>query len=72
MFFVNSAATVVHYFIVLTPEGQQIIKMMDLVHTLTPYTIIKQTVRMGNVQSMLNGIVKIMLAKVGDKNLIQT
>lgn len=61
-----------HYFTVLTPEGQNIIKQMDLVGTLTPYTIIKQTVRMGNVQSMLNGIVKIMLAKVGDKNLVQT
>lgn len=46
--------------------------MLDLVDTLTPYTIIKQTVRVGNVQSMLNGIVKIMLAKMGDKNLIQT
>lgn len=61
-----------HYFTVLTPEGQNIIKMLDLVDTLTPYTIIKQTVRVGNVQSMLNGIVKIMLAKMGDKNLIQT
>lgn len=62
----------VHYFLVLNPEGQNIVKMLDLVDTLTPYTIIKQTVRMGNVQSMLNGIVKIILAKVNDKNLVQT
>lgn len=62
----------VHYFTVLTPEGQNLIKMQDLVGTLTPYTIIKQTVRMGNVQSMLNGIVKIMLAQVGGKSLVQT
>lgn len=62
----------VHYFTVLTPEGQNLIKMLDLVVTLTPYTIIKQTVRMGNVQSMLNGIVKILLAQVGGKSLVQT
>lgn len=61
-----------HYFTVLTPEGQNLIKMQDLVGTLTPYTIIKQTVRVGNVQSMLNGIVKIMLAQVGGKTLVQT
>lgn len=69
---IDSASTVIHYFTVLTPEGQNIIKMMDVVDTLTPYTIIKQTVRLGNVQSMLNGIMKITLAKVNDKNLIQT
>lgn len=62
----------VHYFVVLTPEGQNLIKILDLVDTLTPYTIIKQTVRMGNVQSMVNGLVKIILAKVNDKNLVQT
>lgn len=61
-----------HYLLVVTPEGQNLVKMMDTIDTLTPYSIIKSTVRVGNVQSMLNGIMKILLAKVGDKNLIQT
>lgn len=61
-----------HYALVVVPEGQNLVKMMDTIDTLTPYSIIKSTLRVGNVQSMLNGIMKILLAKVGDKNLIQT
>lgn len=61
-----------HYSLVITPEGQNLVKMMDIVHTLTPYTILKQTLRMANIQSILDATVKIMLAKVNDKNLVQT
>lgn len=61
-----------HYMLVVVPEGQNLVKMLETMDTLTPYSIIKQTVRVGNVQYMLNGVVKILLAKVGDKNLIQT
>lgn len=61
-----------HYALVVVPDGQNLVKMMDTIDTLTPYSIIKQTVRVGNVESMLKGLVKILLAKVGDKNLIQT
>lgn len=68
----NSGATLMHYALVLFPEGQNLVNMADVIDTLTPYAIIKQTVRVGNVQSMLNGILKILLAKVSDKNLVQT
>lgn len=61
-----------HYAMVMVPEGQNLVKMMETMDALTPYSIIKQTVRLGNVQSMLNGFVKILLAKMGDKNLVQT
>lgn len=61
-----------HYTYVLQPEGKQLLKMMDTMDTLMPYTIIKQTLRMGNTQTILNGMIKIALAKVGDKTLVQT
>lgn len=61
-----------HYSLVIVPDGQNLVKMADTIDTLTPYTILKQTVRMGNVEGMLKGLMKVMLAKVGDKNLIQT
>lgn len=54
------------------PDGQALLHMMDMMHTLTPYTVIKTTVRMGNVASMLNGMTKILLTKVNGKNLLQT
>lgn len=61
-----------HFSLVVVPDGQNLVKMADTLDTLMPYTIIKQTVRVGNVESMLKGLMKVLLAKVGDKNLIQT
>jgi hypothetical protein len=65
-------ATVYHHFIIVLPDGQALLHMMDMIRMLTPYTMIKTTVRVGNVASMLNGMTKIMLTKVNGKNLQQT
>ncbi|KAH8901469.1 hypothetical protein GQ53DRAFT_611250, partial [Thozetella sp. PMI_491] len=66
------AATIMHHFFVVMIDGQTFLQMIDLVDTLTPYTIIKQTVRIGNVSAMMNAMTKVLLAKVNGKNLLQT
>jgi hypothetical protein len=61
-----------HHFYVVMLDGQALLQIMDMVDTLTPYAIIKQTVRMANVPAMLGAMTKILLAKVSGKNLLQT
>ncbi|KAJ9637167.1 hypothetical protein H2199_007453 [Coniosporium tulheliwenetii] len=41
-----------------------IVKTVENVHKLVPYTLIRQTLRVGNAATMINGMVKLMLAKV--------
>lgn len=38
--------------------------MLENVHKLAPYVLIRQTLRIGNVATMINGMVKLLLAKV--------
>ncbi|KAK0709281.1 PX-associated-domain-containing protein [Lasiosphaeria miniovina] len=58
-------ATFLHYVFVLSPEGPYLVKLVENVHRLIPYTMIRQTLRVGNAASMLNGMVKLLLAKMG-------
>lgn len=38
--------------------------MVDGVHKLAPYTIIRQTLKIGNVATMISGMMRVILAKV--------
>ena len=40
-------------------------KLLENVHKLLPYSMVKQTLRIGNAASMLNGMVRLLLAKMG-------
>ena len=40
-------------------------KLLENVHRLLPYSMVKQTLRIGNAASMLNGMMRLLLAKVG-------
>lgn len=53
-----------HYTLILSPKGQQLLTLIDHAHKLIPYTIIRQTLKIGNVASMINGMMKIVLAKM--------
>ena len=53
-----------HYTLILSPKGQQLLSLIDHANKLIPYTIIKQTLRIGNVASMLNAMMKVVLAKM--------
>jgi len=53
-----------HYTLVLSPKGQYLLKLVDNANKLVPYRVIKQTLKIGNVATMINGLVKIGLAKL--------
>lgn len=58
-----SIASIMHYTLVLSPEGPTMLRMLSSVHNLIPYTIIRQTLKVGNVATMLSGVMRIVLAK---------
>lgn len=60
----DSLASFMHYALVVAPEGPTIVRMLENVHKLCPYTLMRQTLRIGNVASMLNAVMKIGLAKM--------
>ncbi|KAI1344194.1 PX-associated-domain-containing protein [Xylariaceae sp. FL0016] len=57
-------ATFLHNIFVLSAEGPYLLKLLDNVHKLIPYTVIGQTLRVGNAATMINGLVRLFLAKV--------
>ncbi|KAK4187404.1 PX-associated-domain-containing protein [Podospora australis] len=58
-------ATLLHHIFVLSPEGPYLLKLLESVHRLLPYSMIKQTLRIGNAATMINGMMKLLLAKIG-------
>jgi hypothetical protein len=54
-----------HHVIVLSPEGPYLLKLLENVHRLLPYSMVKQTLRIGNAATMLSGMMRLLLAKMG-------
>ncbi|KAI0835672.1 PX-associated-domain-containing protein [Hypoxylon sp. FL0890] len=57
-------ATFLHHLFVLSAEGPYLLKLIDNVHGLVPYTVIGQTLRVGNAGTMINAMIKLFLAKL--------
>ncbi|OAR03084.1 hypothetical protein LLEC1_05605 [Akanthomyces lecanii] len=57
-------AALLHHVFVETPDGPNLIKLIDNVHRLVPYAMIKQTLRIGNAATMINGLMHLLLAKL--------
>lgn len=53
-----------HYTLILSPKGQYLLKLVDNANKLVPYLVVKQTLKIGNVATMINAMVKVALAKV--------
>ena len=53
-----------HYTLTISPKGQYLLTLIDLANKLVPYAIIKQTLRIGNVASMISAMTKVVLAKM--------
>lgn len=53
-----------HYTLVLSPKGQYLLKLLDGVTKLIPFMMIKQTLKVGNVATMISAMVKLVLAKM--------
>jgi len=48
----------------MSPDGQYLVRLLENLHRLIPYTVIKQTLRVGNAATMINGMVRLVLAKL--------
>jgi hypothetical protein len=59
-----SAASFLHHVFVMSPDGQYLVRLIENFHRLIPYTVVKQTLRVGNAATMINGMVRLVLAKL--------
>ncbi|PHH63499.1 hypothetical protein CDD81_5780 [Ophiocordyceps australis] len=57
-------AAFAHRIFVSSAEGQYMLKLVENVHGLMPYRLIRQTLRIGNAATMINGLVRLLLAKL--------
>ncbi|ODA81250.1 hypothetical protein RJ55_04214 [Drechmeria coniospora] len=57
-------ATLAHHVVIGSPEGQYLLKLLENAHSLVPYKLIKQTLRVGNAATMMSGMVRLLLAKI--------
>ncbi|KUJ08281.1 uncharacterized protein LY89DRAFT_765088 [Mollisia scopiformis] len=57
-------ATFLYHIFILNPSGQYLINLLNGVHTLIPYAIMKQTLKIGNAATMINGMMQIILTKL--------
>lgn len=53
-----------HYFLVLSPKGQYLLKLVAHANRLVPYMVIRQTLKIGNVASMISAMTRVVLAKM--------
>ncbi|KIW14415.1 hypothetical protein PV08_07198 [Exophiala spinifera] len=63
-FVLVNLASFMHYTLILSPKGQYLLKLIDNANKLVPYLVIKQTLKIGNVATMINAMVKVGLAKM--------
>ncbi|KAJ3497661.1 hypothetical protein NLG97_g1728 [Lecanicillium saksenae] len=57
-------AAFLHHVFVDDPDGPYLVKLIDNVQSLIPYAMIKQTLRIGNAATMINGLMHLLLAKL--------
>jgi hypothetical protein len=57
-------ASFLHYIFVLSPEGQTMLTMMKRANAIIPYTAIRQTLKVGNAATMINGMIRLVLTKI--------
>ncbi|KAH0490419.1 hypothetical protein TgHK011_001887 [Trichoderma gracile] len=62
-------ATFAHHIFTVSPEGQDLLKLIENINTLIPYKMIKQTLRIGNAATMISGMMRLMLAKLSVTSL---
>ena len=60
----SSLASFMHYSLILSPKGQYLLKLVESANKLVPYRVIRQTLKVGNVASMISGMTRVVLAKM--------
>lgn len=58
-------ASLLHHVLVGSSEGQYLLKLIENVYKLIPFIMVRQTLRIGNAATMLNGMIRVFLAKMG-------
>lgn len=58
-------ASLLHHIFVLSSEGQYLLKLIENVYKLMPFSMVRQTLRIGNAATMIHGMMRIFLAKMG-------
>ncbi|KAL9108017.1 MAG: hypothetical protein Q9227_007122 [Pyrenula ochraceoflavens] len=62
-YIVLNLASILHFIFVVSPKGPSILGLLESVHKLIPYALVRSTLRIGNAASMINAMVKVCLAK---------
>lgn len=57
-------ASLLHHVFVLSSEGQYLLQLFENVFKLIPFSMVRQTLRIGNAATMIHGMVRIFLAKM--------
>jgi len=57
-------ASFLHHIFVKSPDSQYLVRLLENIHRLIPYMVIKQTLRVGNAATMINGMVRLILTKL--------
>ncbi|KAJ4289625.1 hypothetical protein N0V90_010954 [Kalmusia sp. IMI 367209] len=57
-------ASFLHHVFIMSPDGQYLLRLLENVHRLIPYMVMRQTLRVGNAATMINGMVRLVLAKL--------
>lgn len=57
-------ATLLHHVFVLSAEGQYLLKLIENVFKLIPFSLVRQTLRIGNAATMIQGMTRVFLAKM--------
>ena len=57
-------ASFLHYVLIVSPRGQSLLPLLARAKDMMPWFAIRQTLKVGNAATMLNGMVKILLAKM--------
>lgn len=57
-------ASLLHHIFVLSSEGQYLLKLLESVYKLVPFSMVRQTLRIGNAATMMHGMLRIFLAKM--------
>lgn len=60
----GSLASFMHYTLILSPKGQYLLKLVDNANKLIPYMALRQTLKIGNIATMISALMKLILAKM--------
>ncbi|KAG9244614.1 hypothetical protein BJ878DRAFT_420983 [Calycina marina] len=63
-FVLVNMASFIHFILILSPQGQYLLKLLANANKLIPYAVIRQTLKIGNVATMLSAMVRVILAKI--------